>query len=409
MRKIFFCLIAATLSFVSCDIPSIEIDMNPYKEVTLSTKSVELVQKGNDFSLTFLDKTNSANEGSYIISPLSLQFLLGMILDGANGQTADEICNVLGFGAGEVDAVNEYSRALLTQLPKLDGKTTLDIANAIMVDKSEELLPAYKKTVTNYYSAYVESVDFRNVPLAVSKINNWCNRNTHGLIPKIIDNLPEDAVACLLNAIYFKSKWSSPFEKAATAPETFTSESGVKSKQPMMKKEKSFLYGWNDIYQAVCLPYGNGAFSMTVVLPLEGHGVADALASLRKSGWDGFQASMKTATVDLWLPKFETKYEAKLNDLLSQMGMPTTFTPSADFSLMTKKPVYIDIIKQKAIIKVDEDGSEAAAVTIGIPKATSAGPDEFNRVVMHADHPFLYFISEKSTGAILFAGRFGGK
>ena len=409
MLKSIPCFLAAVLSFTACDLSQLGIETNPYKELELSTKSTELVQKGNDFSLNFLEKIDGSAPGSYIISPLSLQFLLGMILDGANGRTADEICEVLGFGAGEVSAVNEYSRALLTQLPKLDSKTTLTIANCVMVDKNGELLDSYKKTVTNYYDAYVESVDFSNGPQAVSKINGWCNRNTRGLIPKIIDNLPKGTYACLLNALYFKSKWSSPFEKSATSDETFTNQGGTKTKLPMMKKEKNFAYGWNDVYQAVRIPYGNGAFYMTVVLPLEGHSVSDAIASLQQTGWKSLGSGMTSATVDLWLPKFETKYEAELTDLLEALGMPTAFTPSADFSLMTQQPVCIGFIKQKAIIKVDEDGSEAAAVSIGGMKATSAGPDEFNRVVFHADHPFLYFISENSTGAILFSGRFSGK
>jgi len=127
-----------------CDLSVVGIETNPYKDLSLSTKAVEYVEKGNDFSLNFLEKACESSENSFVISPLSLQFLLGMILDGAQGQTADEICNVLGYGAGETDSVNDYCKSMLTQLPKLDGKTTLKIANAILVDKRGELLDSYR-------------------------------------------------------------------------------------------------------------------------------------------------------------------------------------------------------------------------------------------------------------------------
>lgn len=409
MRNIILIITTLSMLFTSCDLSGIGIETNPRKDLSLSTKAATYIEKGNDFSLNFLDKTNSIAEGSYVISPLSLQFLLGMILDGAQGQTADEICEVLGYGKGDVASVNEYCKSMLTQLPKLDSKTTLKIANAIMVDKDGELLGSYKQTVTNYYEAYVESVDFSNSTAAVNKVNSWCSRNTNGLITKIIDNIPPQTYAILMNALYFKSKWANTFEKSATSDEDFTDESGVKSRQKMMKQEKRFAYTWNDVCHAVRLPYGNGAFSMVVVLPDEGRTVSDATAYLKKTGWQALAGSMSHREVELWLPRFETKYEAELNDMLGQLGMPTAFTPMADFSAMTQHPVYIGFIKQKAIIKVDEEGSEAAAVSIGGMKATSVGPDPDGRVIFHADRPFLYFITENSSGAILFSGRYSGK
>lgn len=408
MHKAIVFLAASAMLFTGCDLSVIGIETNPYKDLSLSTKAVEYVEKGNDFSLNFLEKACESSENSFVISPLSLQFLLGMILDGAQGQTADEICNVLGYGAGETASVNDYCKSMLTQLPKLDGKTTLKIANAILVDKRGELLDSYRTTVANYYEAYVESVDFTNGPAAVNKVNSWCSRNTNGLITKIIDRIPPDTYAILMNALYFKSKWANPFEKSATEDEDFTNEAGDRSRLKMMKQNKSLSYTWSDVCHAVRLPYGNGAFSMVVVLPEDGHTVADATAYLKKTGWKAFTRSMSSRQVDLWLPRFEAKYEAELNDMLSQLGMPTAFTFSADFSAMTKQPVCIGFIKQKAIIKVDEEGSEAAAVSIGGMKATSAGPDPNGPVVFHADRPFLYFITENSSGAILFSGRYNG-
>lgn len=409
MHNTVILLAASAMLITGCGLVDIGEKTNPRKDMELSTKAVEYVEKGNDFSLNFLKKTDESLPDSFVISPLSLQFLLGMILDGAQGQTADEICRVLGYGDGDIASVNDYCRSMLTQLPKLDEKTTLKIANAILVDKRGELLDGYRKTVTNYYDAYVESVDFSDGPAAVNKVNSWCSRNTNGLITKIIDAIPPQTYAILMNALYFKSKWSSPFEKSATSDEDFTNEAGVKSRQKMMKQEKRFAYTWNDVCHAVRLPYGNDSFSMVVVLPDDGHTVSDAISYLRKTGWKSLTGSMSGHQVDLWLPKFEARFEAELNDMLVELGMPTAFTPSADFSAMTSHPVYVGFIKQKAIIKVDEEGSEAAAVSIGGMKATSAGPDPDGRVVFHADRPFLYFITENSSGAILFCGRYSGK
>lgn len=382
---------------------------NPRKQLSLSTKGVEYVSGGNDFSLNFTENVIAAGEKDFIVSPLSLQFLLGMLLEGADNRTADEICEVLGYGAGETADVSEYCKSMLEQLPSLDNKTTLDIADAILVGKNYEMLPSYKRSVANYYKAYVESVDFSKSSEVVNKVNNWCRRNTRGMIPKIIDKVYPETFAILLNAMYFNGKWQEKFNKSASGHETFTTESSERKELVMMKQETRFAYGWNDVFQAVRLPYGNGAYSMTVFLPLEGYKVEDIIPSLRQTGWRGFMGSMSSAIVDLWLPRFETEYSIDLPQMLSSMGMPTAFTASADFGKMTNIPVCVSDILQKAIIKVDEEGTEAAVVTIGTMKATSAGPDENGRVVFHADHPFLYVISEASTGAILFTGRFGAK
>ena len=167
---------------------------------------------------------------------------------------------------------------------------------------------------------------------------------------------------------------------------------------------KTFHVGQTEQYQSVRLPYGNGAFSMTILLPEKGHSVKDITALLAKEGLSVKETPLE---VDLWLPRFETKYHIKLNDLLESMGISQAFSPfAADFSALSDTPSYVDFVQQDAAIKVNEEGSEAAAVTvIGMRKnSIGGGPD----VVFHADHPFLYLITESSTGVILFAGQFGG-
>ncbi len=381
---------------------------NPYKRLELTTKSAEFVRQGNDFAFHFIDRVNDATPGDYIISPLSMQFLLGMILNGAQGQTADEICSVLGYGADEVDAVNEYCQSMLQQLPNMDKKTKLAIANALVVNQKYTLLDSYKATVGKYYDAEVANMDFDDNAGTTKKINKWCSDNTNGLVPEIIKNVNPNMLAYLLNAMYFKSEWQQKFPKGSTSSETFTAEDGTKTNVPMMKIEKSFTYQDNDVLRAVRLLYGNGVYSMMVILPAEGKTLADVTGYLNGKEWDAFVSSLVSCDVDLWLPQFETKFRIKLNDILCAMGMPTAFDNNlADFTSMSSPSPYLSFVQQDAIIKVDEEGTEAAAVSIAGMKATSAGPGD--HIVFHADHPFLYLITESSTGAILFAGKYSGK
>lgn len=378
---------------------------NEYKPLELTTKGAEFVQKGEDFTFEFIDRINAEAEKDYIVSPLSMQFLLGMILNGAQGETADQIAEVLGYGAGEIAQVNEYCLSMLNQLPNLDRKTGIAIANAIYVDEGYGLKDAYKSEVGKYYKAEVANLDFSDGASALKEINGWCKKNTGGMIDKILDEVSPEMLAYLLNALYFKGQWKDKFSKSRSAEETFTNEAGTKSQVTMMKTEKKFPYAENDIYQAVKLPYGNGAYAMTVLLPKKGHTVADISATLCKSDWDSIRYGFDKCEVDLWLPRFETKYNIKLNDLLSAMGMPDSFDPAkADFKAMSGDALCLSFVQQHAAIKVDEEGTEAAAVSSAGMLKEAAMP--MDNAVFHADHPFLYLITESSTGVVLFAGRF---
>lgn len=381
---------------------------NPYQEMKITTKSADFVQQGLPFTFDYIGRINEATEENYIISPLSMQFLLGMILDGTRGETADEICTVLGYGKGEVDAVNAYCLSMLQQLPELDKKTTLSIANAIVVNHKYSLLDRYQETVGKYYEAFVSSMDFSDSDAAVKEINQWCSDHTNGMVPKVLDKVSVDMLCYLFNALYFKSEWKFKFDKSATSAETFIGADGQALKVKMMKQAENYPYAENDTYQVVHLPYGNGAFSMMVFLPKSGYGISDVIGELKKADWDNYRRGMGISEVDLWLPRFETKFGIKLNDILAAMGMPRAFEAGrADFGAMSPDALCLSFVRQDAAIKVDEEGSEAAAVSSAGVFATSPGPTP--HVVFHADHPFLYLITEASTGAVFFAGRYSGE
>ena len=380
---------------------------NPYQEIEITTKSADFVRQGLPFTFDYIGRINGSTEENYIISPLSMQFLLGMILDCTRGETADEICTVLGYGKGEVDAV-EYCLSMLQQLPELDKKTALSIANAIVVNQKYSLLDSYQETVGKCYEAFVSKMDFSDSDAAVREINQWCSDHTGGMVPKVLERVNVDMLCYLFNALYFKSEWKFMFDKSATSDEDFTNGTGQKVKVKMMRQAENYQYAENDVYQVVNLPYGNGAFSMMVFLPKTGYGIPDVIGQLKMVDWNNYRQGMGISEVDLWLPRFETKFGIKLNDILMAMGMPRAFDDNrADFGAMSPDALCLSFVRQDAAIKVDEDGSEAAAVSSAGVFVTSLGPNP--HAVFHADQPFLYLITEASTGAVLFAGRYSGE
>ena len=384
---------------------------NEFQPISLTTKQSGFVASGNAFAFRFLDKVDAYAKGmgqdSWFVSPLSLQIALGMLLNGAQGKTADEICQMLGYDAGDTADVNEWSKLMLKELPKLDKKTELALADAIFYNKNISLKGPYRQTVSDAYEAMIEALDFSKTKASADVINNWCNEKTKGMIPHVLDEVSPSALAYLANALYFKSVWREPFPKEGTANETFTQENGKTGKVKMMKMDgKKFSYSENDSFQFVQLPYGNGAYAMTLFLPKSGHTVNEVVTLLAKDGripWGS------RAEVDLWLPRFESSYHILLNDILQQLGMNTAFNGAmADFSAMCDIPSFVSFVQQDAAIKVDEKGTEAAAVTI-IGMEATALPTTPQKVVFHADHPFLYLITELSTGSILFAGKYAGQ
>ena len=382
---------------------------NERKRIELDEAQRTYVEAGNDFAFRFLKQIDAGEPGNWFVSPVSLQYLLGLVLDGAEGATADEICQTLGYPAGQSEAVDAYCRKMLSELPNLDKKTKLTLANAIFFNDKMTIKVPYKKRVEKFYDAEVESLDFYQKQGTLRTINGWCNRQTNGLIPAVLDDVSPDMFAYLLNALYFKGTWMYPFNKRYTQDRTFTLESGQKKEIPMMIKERKYGYGENDVFQRVVLPYGNGSYSMIVLLPKKGHTVADVIASVNGENWKDIHSRWGYGTlINVWLPPFESKYHIQLNDILCDMGMPRSFGPAAQFKPMSDDALWLSFVQQDAVIKVDEEGTEAAAITSAGMLGATAIPEPPRVIDFHCDHPFLYLITENSTGTILFAGKFTG-
>ena len=378
---------------------------NPLQKIELDTRSEAFVRQGKTFAFEFLRRVNEGRKKSFVISPLSMQFLLGMILDGAQGETADEICWVLGYEAGDIRAINAFASSMLEQLPAVDKETALSIADAVFVNDRCSILDSYRTSVVQNYDATVSDLDFSDVGEATNRINQWCSDHTNGMITHVLDQVDASVLAYLMNAVYFKSRWKEPFPADDTSQEKFLDEEGKESMVPMMRNTGAFLFQENEYFSAVRLPYGNGAFQMTVILPQKGKVIQDAVSVLDAHGWSEITGRWSKREVDVWLPKFETKFHIDLNQLLREMGMPTAFDElKADFRAMSAQALFLSQVMQDAVIKVDEEGTEAAAVSTGFMETSLP-----QYTMFHADHPFLYLITESSTGAILFAGKFSGQ
>ena len=402
----------------------IPIELTPEQQV--------FANDNNQFTLNFLKTVNEVDQSgkSFIYSPLSITYVLGMVNDAATGQTEKELEETLGFHEGGIQAVNDYCKKLIDGLPKVDEKVTLDIANAIFVNKYYTLKKQFEQDMQSYYDAKAEALDF-SAPSTLDHINGWCNEKTNGMIPEILDEVDPDMVSYLLNAIYFKADWSSKFDPKNTKEETFTTENGS-ARLPLMHQNVLIQYINNGMFSAVKIPYGNNMWNMMVMLPEEGYTTDHIINHLAGLGLNGVEGafceiedgiatmsvkSFSPHEVDLKLPRFETSSDTDelssddahgLIGLMSKMGINLAFDPRlAEIPNMCEAPVYIEMMRQKAKIKVNEEGSEAAAVTIA-GMYEKAGPVEYPKATFHANRPFVYVIQEASSGVILFVGKFTG-
>lgn len=366
------------------------------KEIELTDDERQLVANSNDFAFRLFRLARG--EKSSILSPLSITYALGMINNGATGQTQQEICQTLGFT--DAAAINAFCRKMLDNAGTLDTKTKALIANTVFVNAALgfQLQDAFVQTINDYYDAEPQNRDFYDGQ-TMDIINQWASDHTEKMIEKVLDedSFNPSLVSYLLNALYFKGAWSDPFDAAETKEEPF----GGGPMVPMMHKDRTkFTYAENDLYQAINLPYGNGAYQMSVFLPRENKDIGDVLNALNGNNW---QVSGSSYEVDLKLPRFETENSMQLKDVMSALGMPIAFTPQAEFPNFCNVNVWIGGMFQVAKIRLDEQGTEAAAVTV-IPVETSMP----KTVDFHATRPFLYIISEQSTGVIFFIGQYTG-
>lgn len=391
-------------------------------EVSLSDEQLGMVAGENSFAINGLKALYGQEKGSFVYSPLSLQYALAMVMNGAVGETAGEIADVMGLG-DDIDAVNDFCNLLLKQLPALDRNITIKLSDAVVANRSHTLRDFYVSRINSMYYAPVEYVDEYKKEEVIDRINEWAHRNTNGTISPFLseNDLDDYFVLSILNSLYFKAPWRSMdyknpmFDSDGTQKgQTFYFDGGKEGTADYMVASHNYRYGRLGGSGIVEIPYSDNKFAMYVVLPDEkgGNGLETAISSLQADTWSEAISSMSSDyQINLRLPKFESESKYNLVEMLKSLGIKKAFDKNmADFSDMFKTAgddVCIEKIIQKTRICVSEWGSEAGSATMIEMSLTS--PGDSRKLDFIADHPFIYVIAEKSSGTMLFAGVYNGE
>ena len=405
--KTIFAFLAFAMLFLasSCQKDSLDDNTGKYEEIPLDEKSAQIVDADNQFGLELFQHVynSETNYKNIMVSPLSVSLALAMTYNGAVGDTKTAMQETLKLYGLTPEEINTSYKTLVNALKSLDSKVILEIANAIYYRDNFQVELDFINTNENYYDAKISALDFSS-PNAVKTINNWVADKTNNKIETILNEISPDQVMFLLNAIYFKGIWESKFEKENTERKDFYPENGTTIQTDFMQQTNAVLYSSTNLFSAIQLPYGQGNYNMYVFLPNEDKTLQDITDNLNGDNWELWKENFYERNVDIEFPKFKYEYEIKLNDILSDMGMGIAFSPfGADFTGINKNGgLNIDYVKHKSFIEVNEEGTEAAAVTVVAIELTSVGPDQ--NILFKVNRPFMFAITEKSTGAILFIG-----
>lgn len=372
----------------------------------LSSAELRLIAVNNSFALKLFREVNTQDttSGNLFISPLSVAMALGMTYNGADGETREAMTRTLELEGMTVQEVNEAYRDLIALLLDLDPRVEFGLANSIWHRDDMLFEQAFLDINREYFNAEVTGLDF-NDPSAADVINSWVSDATNGKIEEIVAK-PIDSVLVmfLINAIYFKGTWTSQFDKSLTRDAEFTLPDGTqKQVETMFHKEAAEVRTYSDdLMRVVDLPYGGDAFSATILVPQSGVSTEDVIGALDGSRWEMVIDGLAESARVVGMPKFTLEYEILLNDVLKALGMEVAFTPFvANFSkIRPENDLYIDRVKHKTFVEVNEEGTEAAAATSVGTGIDSAGPSPFL-----VDRPFLFVIRERFSGAIIFMGK----
>jgi len=402
VKVLFLLVLVIALLFGSCQKEPVSPGPKP---IELDQKSKSLLESDNAFAFEIFREIveTEENNKNIMISPLSISLALAMTYNGADGETREAMENVLHLQGLSTDDINKSYQSLINALLSVDPKVIMEIANSIWYKEGFTVEEEFLNINRTYYDAEVTGLDFTN-PASVDIINQWVSDKTHEKIDKIIEVINPLDIMFLINAIYFKGTWKYEFDKNDTQESPFYDENGdfLKNAQ-MMTLAGDLNYTYNDLFQAIELPYGQGNYSMIIMLPQSGVSVDSLVNNIDDNIWktwiDDFY---KRTNFRIFIPKFKFEYEKELKDALCQLGMEIAFSDLADFSKINPDyDLLISSVKHKTFIEVNEEGTEAAAVTAVTVGTTSIGPSSEFR----ADHPFIFIIKEKYTGAIMFMGK----
>jgi len=372
----------------------------------LSSGEQAVIGASNTFGFNLLRELDRTRADSNIfMSPLSASMALGMTMNGAAGQTFDEMRSALAFGTRPSAEINASYRSLIDMLRTLDKTVDFRIANSIWYRAGFPFEATFLDESKQFFDAKVAPLDFAAAS-AVPTINTWVKESTNGKIDEILDGpIADDVVMYLINAIYFNGSWTARFDKSLTRQDEFTTINGTTAPIAMMRRTDTVRVAETADAEVIDLPYGGGAFAMTIIMPKPGKSVSSLVSSLSADSWQAAVGNTAARSVELQMPKFTLRWEALLNDPLEALGMRLAFQgDAADFTRMSRAAgnrLYISKVKQKSFVDVHEEGTEAAAVTsVEIRVTCACGPQ-----VIRIDRPFIFAIRERLSGTILFLGK----
>jgi len=380
------------------------------KENAPATLDSRLVRADNQFGFELLKKLHDGRgktvpekldpTGNVFISPASVAIALHMTLNGANGETRAEMERVLRLQGLSVDELNEANLSLHALLENPGSGVRLDVANSLWIDNRTDLKPGFLERDKTYYKADVGRLDLAK-PESVDVINGWVSRKTEKRIPDLLSQLSPQAFLVLVNAIYFKGEWADKFDSKLTKPREFTLHDGGKKTVQMMSRKGDYQYLEEDSFQAVSLPYGDGRLGMYLFLPKPGHSLDELVGSLDAETWEGWMKLFGETPGTVELPRLELSYDVELRETLKSLGMEKAFDAGeADFGKMASGQAWIDGVVHKSFLKIDEEGTEAAAATaVMLFGRMPARPFKLT-----VDRPFFCAIRDNKTGLVLFDG-----
>ena len=399
----FFC--SVVLLFAGCD--EFRIDMFDKTEVKPEIGSIDtgVITANTQFGFNLFDEIRKTEQDKNIfISPFSISVALAMTLNGAAGDTEQAMTDTLQLQGLDAEVINIGYAALRYALLTADPKVTLAIANSLWARQGVPFNQSFLQRNAQFFGAEISTLDFTD-PRTVETINQWVDINTNGKITKILDEIDPAAVLFLINAIYFKGTWQEEFDPSETREGPFHLANGDVKQVPMMRQEREYPYYRGENFQAIRLAYGDGQTGMYIFLPDRESDLNNFLENLNAESWENWMSQFHEQDVSLVMPKFKLEYEKELNDTLKALGMGIAFDSGrADFSRMAilSENLYIGEVLHKTFVEVNEEGTEAAAVTSVGVRVTSVPPPP---IPLTIDRPFFFAIRDNKTETVLFMGR----
>jgi serpin B len=406
-QRLFVACVSIVVILTSCEKKDIIEQSGDPVNITTEIYQKEVIDSANRFAFDLFKPVLAAAKGNenIMISPFSISTALSMTLNGAQVETFEAMRKTLGLEQKTLEQINSTYLKLMTEMIPVDKRVVVEIANSVWVEKRLIVKQPFITELQKSYKAEARNIDVTN-PDALNIVNGWIAEKTHDKIKDMLDYLNPDLAMFLINAVYFNGKWRNQFDKAETKDESFYVSTSVSKTVPMMHQTESLKTIRHNNLTIAEIPYGQGNYTMVVVLPdanLSTSEVANALTPVIWKEWMMMLAG-NTQKVDLSIPRFKYMYKRLLNDDLKGLGMGIAFTDLANFNNISEQDLMISRVLHQTFIDTNEEGTEAAAATLVELGYTSAGPSPLI-VKVTLDHPFLYFIRETSTGTLLFMGR----